>query len=82
MTQGSMLERLLVWLLRRFYRVLLGLLGLGFGLLWAVLGLPRALLVTAVALLGYLAGKWMDEGRPDGGISSRIRRWFFDGPLD
>ncbi|HXB97654.1 MAG TPA: DUF2273 domain-containing protein [bacterium] len=76
MTPTSTTERLLLWWLRRFYRTLFGALGLGFGLLWAVLGLRRALLVAALALLGYLAGKWMDDGRPDMGLSARLRRLF------
>jgi hypothetical protein len=76
MTPASTTERLLLWWLRRFYRILFGALGLGFGLLWAVLGLRRALLVGAVRALGYLVGKWMDEGRPDRGLSARLRRLF------
>jgi|GEM_PF-4166183 hypothetical protein len=76
MTPTSTTERLLLWWLRRFYRSLFGALGLGFGLLWALLGLRRALLVGAVALLGYLVGKWMDDGRPDMGLSARLRRLF------
>ena len=76
MTPTSTTERLLLWWLRRFYRSLFGALGLGFGLLWALLGLRRALLVGAVALLGYLVGKGMDDGRPDMGLSARLRRLF------
>jgi hypothetical protein len=76
MTPTSTTERLLLWWLRRFYRSLFGALGLGFGLLWATLGLRRALLVGAVTLLGYLVGKWMDDGRPDMGLSARLRRLF------
>jgi hypothetical protein len=79
MTPTSTTERLLLWWLRRFYRTLFGALGLGFGLCWALLGLQRALLVGAVTVLGYLAGKWMDDGRPDMGLSARFRR-FFDEP--
>jgi hypothetical protein len=76
MTPTSTTERLLLWWLRRFYRILFGTLGLGFGLLWAVLGLRRALLVAAVAVLGYLLGKWMDDGQPGMGLSARLRRLF------
>jgi uncharacterized membrane protein len=72
----SSAQRLLAWVLGRFYRLALGLLGLGFGLLWATLGLGKALLVTALAVLGWLAGKWLDEGRPDAGLSRRVRRLF------
>lgn len=69
-------ERLLAWLLGRFYRFALGALGLGFGLLWATFGLGKALLVAALAVLGWLGGKWLDEGRPDAGLSRRLRRFF------
>ena len=68
--------RLLAWLLGRFYRMALGLLGLGFGLLWATLGLGKAMLVMSLAVLGWLVGKWLDEGRPDAGLSRRWRRFF------
>lgn len=70
--------RLLAWLLGRFYRVLLAALGLGFGLLWAAFGLRKALLVSALAALGWLVGKWRDEGGPDAGLRFWLRR-FFDG---
>ena len=70
----SSAQRLLAWVLGRFYRLALGGLGLGFGLLGATLGLGKALLVTALAVLGLLAGKWLDEWRPDSGLSRRRRR--------
>lgn len=71
--------RLLQWLLARFYRMLFTALFLGFGLLWAALGLGWALLVTALGALGWLLGKWVDEGRPDAGLSRRLRRFFDEG---
>jgi hypothetical protein len=67
-------ERLLAWFLGRFHRLAFGALGGGFGLLWVCLSLSKALLVAALLVLGYLIGKWVDEGRPDGGLSSRLRR--------
>ena len=76
MTPAGTAERLLLWALRRFYRLAFAALGLGFGLLWATLGLGRALLVAALGLLGYLVGKWADEGHPDAGFSRRWRAWF------
>lgn len=79
MSESSLAERVLVWALRRLYRFLFALLALGFGLLWVWVGLAKALLVAALTLLGYLVGKWLDEGRPDGGLSSRIRRFFSGG---
>jgi hypothetical protein len=73
------LERLLAWFLGRLHRFLFGALGMGFGLLWVCLSLGKALLVLATLVLGYLIGKWMDEGRSDFGISSRLRRMFDNG---
>lgn len=67
-------ERLLAWLLGRFHRLSFAALGGGFGLLWVCLSLGKALLVLALAVLGYLIGKWTDEGRPDGGLARRLRR--------
>jgi uncharacterized membrane protein len=67
-------QRLWAWLLGRFYRLLAGALGLGFGLLWAAFGLRKALLVAALAVLGWLLGKWLDEGGPDAGLRYWLRR--------
>jgi hypothetical protein len=71
-------ERLLAWILGRFYRFSFAAFGLGFGLLWVCLSLSKALLVLALVVLGYLIGKWTDEGRPDGGMGSRLRRLLRD----
>jgi hypothetical protein len=68
-------KELLAWLLGRFYRVLFGALGAAFGLLWAAFGLQRALLVLLCAVLGWLLGKWRDEGGPDRGLRAAWRRW-------
>ena len=76
MTPAGTSERLLLWALRRFYRLFFAALGLGFGLLWATLGLSKALLVAALMLLGYLVGKWFDEGHPDAGLGRLWRSWF------
>jgi hypothetical protein len=71
-------RELLAWLLGRFYRFLYGAFGLGFGLLWVAFGLGNALLITLCAILGWLLGKWRDEGGPDRGVRALWRR-FFDG---
>ena len=76
MTPAGTAERLLLWALRRFHRLWFSMLGLGFGLLWAMLGLSKAMLVAALTMLGYLVGKWFDEGHPDGGLGRRWRAWF------
>jgi uncharacterized membrane protein len=44
--------------------------------LWAIFGLRRALLVLMLAVLGFYIGKWIDEGRPDGGLLRFLRRYF------
>lgn len=67
---------LLAWLLGRFWRLLFGGLFLLFGLLWAFFGLSKALLVAALAVLGFLFGKWLDEGRPDAGLFRALQRFF------
>lgn len=66
--------RLLAWFLVRFYRLFFAAAAGLFGILWVFLSLTKALLVLALVVLGYLIGKWVDEGRPDGGLSSRLRR--------
>lgn len=68
-------ERLLTYLLGRVYRVSYGLLGLALGLLWATFGLRKALLISALALLGWLLGKWRDHGGPDASLRRLLRRW-------
>jgi hypothetical protein len=68
-------ERLLAYGLGRFWRFLFALLFSVFGILWACFGLPKALLVAALALLGFLFGKWLDEGRPNAGLFRALRRF-------
>jgi len=75
---ANLAERLLAWFLGRVYRLAFAALATGFGLLWVCLSLSKALLVAALLVLGYLVGKWVDEGRPDGGLSSRLRRMLED----
>lgn len=65
---------LLAWLLARFHRLAYAALGLGLGLLWAAFGLRRALVVAALAWLGWLLGKWRDEGGPEAGLRALWRR--------
>ena len=72
----SELKPILVWLLGRFYRLAFALAATAFGLLWAFVGLRRALLVLAMAVLGWLLGKWVDEGRPGPGLLHWLRRLF------
>ena len=78
MRSACFVPRLLAWALARFYRALFAALALGFGLLWAAFGLGMATVVALLTLLGYLVGKWVDEGRPDAGLSRALRR-FIDG---
>jgi hypothetical protein len=75
-TEGSLNERLWAWFLGRFWRFLFCLLFAGFGVLWACFGLGRALLVAALAVLGFLFGKWLDEGKPNAGLFRALRRFF------
>ncbi len=60
------------WLLGNFWRLVLGFLGLGLGLCLAIFGVKRTLLIICLGLLGFLVGKWLDEGRPGGGL---FRGW-------
>ena len=69
-------QNLLVFLLRNFWRLLFTALALGLGMLWAIFGLSKTLVILCVAALGFYLGKWMDEGRPDGGILRFLRRYF------
>lgn len=66
---------LLAWLLGRFYRFVYGAVGLAFGLLWAAFGLSGALLVSLCAVLGWLLGKWRDEGGPDRSLRAAWRKF-------
>ena len=68
-------QGLLVFFLRNFWRLLFSLLGLGLGLLWAVFGLKKTLVVLCLAALCFYFGKWLDEGRPNGGIFRFLRKY-------
>lgn len=72
------LKGVLVWWLGRFYRLAFAAAAAAFGLLWAFAGLHKALLVLVLTVLGWLVGKWVDEGRPGGGLLHWLRR-LFDG---
>lgn len=67
---------LLTFIFRNFWRIIFGALGLAIGLSWAILGFTRTLEIILVGLLGFYIGKWMDEGRPDGGLFRFLRRYF------
>ena len=69
-------QAFLIFLLRNFWRIVFGTLGLAFGLSWAIFGLFRTLFILMLGLLGFYIGKWMDEGRPDGGLFRFLRRYF------
>jgi hypothetical protein len=66
-------EQLLRLIVANFWRLLLALLLFLLGLLFAIFGWAKALLILALTLLGYLVGKWMDEGRPTAGMARRLR---------
>ena len=72
----SLNERLWAYGLGRFWRIFFGLLFAAFGILWAFFGLGKALLVGALALLGFLFGTWLDEGKPNAGLFRALRRFF------
>ena len=73
---SSLNERLWSYVLGRFWRLLFaGLFG-AFGILWALFGLGSALLIAGLALLGFLFGAWLDEGRPNAGLLRALRRFF------
>jgi hypothetical protein len=69
-------ERLWAWGLGRFWRIFFAALFAGFGILWACFGLAKALLVAILTLLGFLFGKWLDEGKPNAGLFRALRRFF------
>jgi hypothetical protein len=71
----GMTERLWAYFLGRFWRFLFAVLFALFGILWAFFGLGKALLVAALALLGFLFGKWLDEGKPNAGLFRALRRF-------
>jgi hypothetical protein len=69
-------QNFLIFLFRNFWRILFAAAGLAFGLSWAIFGLTRTLFILMLGLLGFLLGKWMDEGRPNGGLLRLLRRYF------
>lgn len=73
---SSLNERLWSYVLGRFWRLLFAVLFGGFGILWALFGLGSALLIAGLALLGFLFGAWLDEGRPNAGLFRALRRFF------
>ena len=68
--------RLMAYGLGRLWRIVFGVLFAAFGILWALFGLAQALLVAALATLGFLFGKWLDEGKPNAGLFRALRRFF------
>jgi hypothetical protein len=76
MTVPGMNERLWAYVLGRFWRFFFAFLFGAFGVLWAFFGLGMALLVAALSLLGFLFGKWLDEGKPNAGLFRALRRFF------
>jgi uncharacterized membrane protein len=68
-------QGLLVFFLRNFWRLLFSALGLCLGLLWAIFGLKKTLLIFCVGGLGFYFGKWLDEGRPNGGVFRFLRKY-------
>ncbi len=71
----SLNERLWAYGLGRFWRIFFGSVFAGFGVLWALFGLGKALLVAALTILGFLFGKWLDEGKPNAGLFRALRRF-------
>ncbi len=67
-----MTRALLLLFLKNFWRLVLATFALGLGLLWAVFGLGKTVVILAVVLLGYFLGKWIDEGGPP----RDVRRYF------
>ena len=67
-------QGLLVFLLRNFWRLLFSALGFCLGLLWAIFGFKKTLLILCVSGLCFYFGKWLDEGRPNGGIFRFLRK--------
>jgi hypothetical protein len=68
-------ERLWAYVLGRFWRIFFGVIFAIFGICWACFGLGMALLIAALAVLGFLFGKWLDEGKPDAGLFRALRRF-------
>lgn len=73
---NSVNDRLWAYVLGRFWRFFFAALFSAFGVLWALFGLGMALLVAALGLLGFLFGKWLDEGKPNAGLFRALRRFF------
>jgi uncharacterized membrane protein len=69
-------QSFLIFLFRNFWRIVFGAAGLVFGLSWAIFGLTRTLFIVMLGVLGFYVGKWMDEGRPDGGLLRFLRKYF------
>lgn len=70
----AMDERVLRLVLDNFWRLTLAALMFGLGLIYAIFGLTDTLVILALTLLGWLLGKWRDEGRPTAGLARRIKR--------
>lgn len=70
-----MYQGVLVFILRNFWRLLLGLLGLCGGLVWAIFGVKKTLVILCVAGLCFYLGKWIDEGRPGGSLFRFLRKY-------
>jgi uncharacterized membrane protein len=68
-------QNLLIFILRNFWRLIFGLAGLAFGLSWAIFGISKTVVILLIGLLGFYFGKWIDDGRPDGGIFRLLRRY-------
>jgi hypothetical protein len=68
-------QNLLIFILRNFWRLAFGLAGLAFGLSWAIFGFTRTVVILLTGALGFYFGKWIDEGRPNGGIFRFLRRY-------
>lgn len=70
-----MRQELVVFFLRNFWRLLFSALGLCFGLLWAIFGVKKTLVILCVAGLCFYFGKWLDEGRPGRGVFRFLRKY-------
>ena len=68
-------ERLWAFGLGRLWRFLFSVFFATFGVLWACFGLGKAVLVVLLAVLGFLLGKWLDEGKPNAGLFRALRRF-------
>jgi len=67
-------DHLIRLLLGNFWRLVVALLCFGLGVLWAIFGWQRTLVILAVTALGWMAGKWLDDGRPTAGIARKLKR--------